>query len=518
MQRLSGVDAAFLYMETPAQHMHALGVTVVDPSTIPGGYDFEATRASFVQRLLALPAFRRRLIEFPFRLDHPAWIDARVELAPHVVRAALDPPGTPAQFEEFVGRYASQQLRRDRPLWEFCIVEGLEGGRLAILAKIHHCIVDGVSGAQMLQDIFDLEPVAPERGLYPEGFGEDEAAPSLFDLAAASLQARVGDPVRAVTVVTDTLVSAAEAIVALSGDQSVTLPLAAPWTPFSHSLTSRRAVSFARASLADVKAIKNAFENMTVNDVALSICGGALHHYLEARGDLPAESLIAMAPISTRTESERASAGNQVSAMSVALHTEIADAKERLLAVNSDTRRAKELTNAIGARTLTDYTQFVPSTVTGLAARLASRAGLANRFGPIFNTVVTNVPGPQVPLYMLGAQLVGNYGYLPLMDSVGLGHVIQSYCGAFTISITADRQMMPDPAFYAECLTRAFEELRAATAGATKPRAKKAPKAAPRKLRSARAGTPRKRKAAPRKATAAAAARGRRGSRARATR
>src|SRR5205085_4394209 len=141
MQRLSGVDAAFLYMETPAQHMHGLGVTIVDPSTIPGGYDFAATRAEFVRRLLVIPAFRRRLVEFPFGLDHPAWIDARVELESHVIRAALPAPGTQEQFESFVGQYAGGQLRRDRPLWEFCLLEGLEGGRIAILAKLHHAIV-----------------------------------------------------------------------------------------------------------------------------------------------------------------------------------------------------------------------------------------------------------------------------------------------------------------------------------------------------------------------------------------
>jgi hypothetical protein len=237
--------------------------------------------------------------------------------------------------------------------------------------------------------------------------------------------------------------------------------------------------------LGTIREIKNRLEGATVNDVVLSICGGALRRYLQAKGELPEEPLVAMAPISVRDEGEKGSAGNRVSAMAVALGTNVADPLERLHRVHEGAVQSKALTNAIGARLMTDYGQFIPSATAGLAARLYSRMALANRLRPVFNTVVTNIPGPQVPLYAYGARLVTQFGLGPILDGMGLIHPVVSYCGQITIAVTSCREMMPDPSFYAHCLQDSFDELRDAPlqAGAGCDGQWKVPRAARRRRR-----------------------------------
>ena len=215
--------------------------------------------------------------------------------------------------------------------------------------------------------------------------------------------------------------------------------------------------------LGTIREIKNRLEGATVNDVVLSICGGALRRYLQAKDELPEEPLVAMAPISVRDEGEKGRAGNRVSAMAVALGTNVPDPLERLHRVHEGAVQSKALTNAIGARLMTDYGQFIPSATAGLAARLYSRMALANRLRPAFNTVITNIPGPQVPLYAYGARLVTQFGLGPILDGMGLIHPVVSYCGQITIALTSCREMMPDPAFYAD-VQDSFDELRDAPA------------------------------------------------------
>jgi diacylglycerol O-acyltransferase len=459
MQRLSGIDAAFLYMETPAQHMHGVGVTIVDPSTIPGGYDFDAMAAEFVRRLMELPGFRRRLVEFPLGLDHPAWIDARVDIASHVVRTALPAPGTPAQFEAFVGDYAGRQLRRDRPLWEFCIVEGLEGGRLAVLAKIHHSIIDGVSGSQMMQEIYDAEPIAPPRDWHPEGFGEDEAAPSLFDLAAASLQARVTDPLRAVSTVATTLVSAAEAIVGSAGEGHVTLPMAAPLTPFTHSLTPRRSVSFARASLADVKLVKRAFD-VTVNDVVLAACTMAMRRRLDEVGARPERPLVASVPVSARQSGKEAQSFNRVSAMFVGLPVHLDDPVEMLLEVSRESSAAKKMIARLGKDLLGDWVELLPPLLFAQAMQLYSALRLAERHAPVHNLVVSNVPGPPFPFYAGGAKVLAVYPLGPILEGAALNVTVFSYEDALDVGVVTCPELVRGVGRICEAVVDAIAELK----------------------------------------------------------
>ncbi len=243
-----------------------------------------------------------------------------------------------------------------------------------------------------------------------------------------------------------------------------------PRTRFNGKVSPHRVFNAIKVPLDEVKQIKNAVEGATVNDAAIAIVGGALRKYLEGHGELPAESLAAMAPVNVRSDKD-STGGNIVSTMTVQVRSDIADPMERLQAVRDGTSKAKELTNAIGAKAMTDYSQFIPSMLTAEAARLASRWGLINRMSPQFNCVITNVPGPPISLYNTGARMVANYGTGPVFDGLGLFHVISSYCGDFVVSATSCRVMMPDPDFYKACLMESFEELRDA---AQKPPRKKA--------------------------------------------
>jgi WS/DGAT/MGAT family acyltransferase len=235
-----------------------------------------------------------------------------------------------------------------------------------------------------------------------------------------------------------------------------------PRTRFNGKVSPHRVIDGRNFSLDQIKAIRKQVSGATVNDVVLAVVSGALRLYLEKHGELPRESLAAFAPISVRTEAEKGTAGNQVSGMFVTLHTEIEDPLERLAAIQRATKNSKEASNAVGARSLTDATQFMPGALAGVAGRLVARTGLMRRLNPIANCVVTNVPGPQVPLYMTRARMVANYGLGLPMDGLGLFHVVFSYAGTLTVTMTGCRAQVPDPGFYAECLQGSFDGLREA--------------------------------------------------------
>ncbi len=475
MQQLSGLDASFLYLETPTAPMHVSGICIYDPSTAPGGeVRFKQIIEHYVARAHLARCLRQTVVTVPFGLDHPWWLnDESFDPEFHIRHLALPRPGDWRQLCIQVARLHARPLDRAHPLWESYVIEGLDGvsdlppGCFAVFTKIHHAAIDGQTGNEIIKALHDLTPKT-ESSQPSEPWQVDSKPSTLGLLARAQLNA-LRQPFAFGKLLLNTAPDIVRKLIGLREGSLRVFPKA-PRTRFNRTVSAHRVVEGVTFSLNDVKAIKNSFDNVTVNDVALTVCGGALHHYLTAHDELPKESLVAMAPISVRTEVERQTAGNQVSFMLVNLHTEISDGRRRLLAVNADTRRAKELTSAIGARTMTDYSQFVPSTITGLAARVASQVGLANRIRPVFNCIVTNVPGPQVPLYQLGAKLVVNFGYLPMLDSCGLGHVINSYCGNINIGVTSCRKMMPDPAFYAKCLVRSFEELQQATVATPEPR------------------------------------------------
>ncbi len=476
MQQLSGQDASFVYLETPHTPMHIGSVGIYDPSTAPAGFVRFKDILDFVtSRLAGARSFRQRLVRLPLDLDHPYWIeDPEFDIEFHVRHIALPKPGDWRQLCIQVARLHSRPLDLSKPLWEFNIVEGLDNieglppGCFALVAKVHHAAIDGMSGVELSAAVHDLSPDKPNR------IANDDWRPDSLPGVAELLIGSYFNALRKPLKYAETMARMAPGLARLSqsvskGDVSLQNQKLAPKTRLNGKVGPHRVFDAAPFPLADIRAIKEAVDGATVNDVILAIVGGGLRHYLTGAGELPAESMTAMAPISVRAEGEKAALGNLVSAMVVGLGTHVADPLERLRFVHDEAVNSKALTNAVGARALSDVSQLMPAGLSGVAARLYTRLGAANAHAPVFNTVVTNVPGSRVPLYFAGAKMVGMYGLGPVFDSMGLINTIYSYVDTIAISFTADREMMPDPAAYADGLNRAFEELKAAAIPAPKP-------------------------------------------------
>lgn len=493
MQQLSGLDASFLYLETANAPMHISGLAIYDQSTAPGGkVRFKEIIENTTHRIKRLPILSRHLLTVPLGLDHPYWVsDGSFDPEFHIRHIALPAPGDWRQLCIQISRLHARPLDRGRPLWEMYVIEGLdkvEGyppGCFAIFTKMHHAAVDGASGMEITAALHDL---SPDAHIDSEPYAvETSRAPGALGLVLRSQLNNLRQPFRMISVARNTVPGFAKAYARLRRGELHRIDNV-PRTRFNAAVSAHRVFDAARFPLSEIKAIKNAVPGATVNDVAITLCGGGLRRYLKAKNELPEASLVAMAPINVRDPSEKGTAGNVVSAMAVQLRSDIEDPAERLAAVHQNSLQSKELANAIGAKSMTDYTQFIPSTLTAQAARLASRWGLLNQMKPMYNCVITNVPGPQVPLYNTGAKMLSNLGTGPVLDSVGLFHVISSYCGEFTISITSCRDLMPDPEFYRQCLQDSFDALKEATLGKQAARTKAAGKKSPARKKSAAGG------------------------------
>ena len=470
MKQLSGHDASFLYLETPNAPMSGGGLNIYDPSTAPGGkVTFKGILRHFESRLDLAKSFREKLAYVPFGLDHPWWVeDKDFDLEYHIRHIALPKPGDWRQLCIQAARLISRPLDMSRPLWEVYVIEGLDNvegvppGSFALLSVGHHASMDGVSGMEMTTAIHDQSPDA-EPPPPPAQPWKPDREPSTWELLARASENNLRSPAHMARVAGRTVRGLGRLPGPLVRREAALPPRGVVRTRFNGTVSPHRVVEGCRFDFATVRRMKAAVPGATVNDAVLTIVGGALRSYLDAKGELPEEPLVVMAPVSVRTEGERGTAGNQVSAMFVSLSTDIDDPLERLGAVHESTTKSKALNNAIGAKTLTEITTLVPGQLAGLAARMSSRLGMANRTNPPYNTVVTNIPGPRVPLYMAGAQLVVMYGFGMVHDGMGLMHVVNSYLDDLVVSITSDREMMPDPAFYAECLTDSFDALSTAT-------------------------------------------------------
>jgi WS/DGAT/MGAT family acyltransferase len=469
VQQLSGLDATFLNMETGRSPLHVSGLGIYDQSSATGELvTFKGILRNLEARLHLARCFRQKLAPVPFGLDHPYWIeDAEFDLEFHVRHIALPKPGDWRQLCIQAARIHARPLDLGKPLWEMYVIEGLDAvdglpeKSFAILTKIHHAAIDGASGVEIAAAIHDLEPGALPPP--PKEVWIPEREPSLIELAVRTTVNNVRQPLRFArtlqSVAPPAIRTAIERMWSRDPNASAE-PV--PRTRFNGRVSSHRVIEGRSFSLDQVKRIRKQVSGATVNDVVLCICSGAMRRYLSEHGELPDESLVAFAPISVRTESERGTAGNQVSGMMVTLHSQIADPLERLKRIHEASSESKELSNAIGARSLTDITKSMPGALMGLAGRVVARSGLMTRMAPVANCVVTNVPGPQVPLYMTEARMVANYGLGLPMDGLSLFHVVFSYAGTITVTVTCCREALPDPAFYAECLQVSFDELREA--------------------------------------------------------
>lgn len=461
MQRLKGVDASFLYMETRDMHTHTVGTVIIDPATMPGGFAFQKIKDLIAGRLHLMPPFRRRLVTVPFDLAHPVWIeDPDFDLDYHVHRRGLPQPGTMHELAELVGDFASRQLDRSRPLWQMWVVEGLEDGMVALVTKIHHSCIDGVSGADLMAHLFDLEPEPPK--VEPAAPLPVEQPPSDVKLVAGALGSVVTQPFNVARTMVRTgrgLINAVQSQRKRpEGAPPATLPFTAPTTPWNGAITPHRSVAFATCSLEDMKLVKRVF-GTTVNDVVLAACTMSLRRWLMAHDALPDKALVASCPVSVHTEETRTDP-NQISSMFVSLPVQLADPVDQLVAIRENTKGAKELHHAMGADLIMGLTQSTPPQLLNLASRLYSQMNLASRHRPAHNLIISNVPGPPIPLYCGGARVVAVYPMGPILEGAGLNLTVLSNMGNVDFGAIACREMVPDLWDIADSFAEAVTDLR----------------------------------------------------------
>ncbi len=473
MIRVSTLDAAMLYAETPEMPMHTMGILILEPEDSLDADDLEAsafnlTRQRFAERIHLIPPFRRRIVEGPLQIGDPHWIeDPAFDLDKHLVRVSLPSPGGMRELCEFVGSFAGTCLERNRPLWKAALVEGLEGGKLALVMKIHHAAMDGGRSAAIAGELMDTSPegrVIPP----PEEPWLPDREPTIPWLAADTLRTLAGKPRRAVEAATKMV----EAVRDKGGSQpaapadheaSEKPPLfEAPPTMFNGALTPNRSVAFADVSFDEVKAIKSAF-GTTVNDVVLAGCCGALRSWLGKHGGLPDRPLVATVPVSVRHEGDRA--GNRVSVIRVHLPIQSEDPLDRLIAINQETsRRKRQHSKSGGGDILKNFADLVTNiTVPWMATHFMgffSSRHLADRVPPLWNLIISNIAGPPVPLYTAGTRLTHLFPLGPVQQGSGLNITVMSVVDRLCFGALACAELVPDLQDIATGFVREIELLR----------------------------------------------------------
>jgi len=476
MEQLSGLDGWFLAMETGSVYGHVGSVCIIDaegPDGDGSGLTLERLTRFIESRLPLVPIFRRRLVTVPLGLDHPYMIDdPDFDIEFHIRELALPAPGNDRQLSEQVGRLHSRPLDRSRPLWELYLITGLQGGRAAIYNKIHHAAIDGVSGGDILTAVLDISPEG--RPLPEVEVFEGERPPAPAWMLGQSVFALARQPMQAVRVVTDLarsipgLANAVGPALAqrLPGrDDEDLLPVPgihAPGTPFNAPVSPHRRWAFTDLPLAEVKSLR-AGTDLTVNDVVMALCAGALRRWLELHKALPAAPLVAAVPVSVRTTDQEGALGNKVSMMLAPLPTNLSDPVGRLEAMHEAMRAAKEQHGAIPASLLADVTQFAMPALANQAWRLAAKLRVMERVNP-FNLFISNVPGPNVPLYYAGVKVLAYYPVSAVLDGQGLNITVMSYRGNLYFGLVACRELVPDLDVMADFL---HDELEAMTSAAS---------------------------------------------------
>jgi WS/DGAT/MGAT family acyltransferase len=477
MQQLSPQDSQFLYMESEENHIHITSVSIFDPSTVPGGKGvrFKDILAHVESRLHMSPLCRRRLVRVPLELDFPYWVDDdRFDLEYHIRHGRLPAPGDWRQLCIHLARYHSRPLDMSRPLWGMYVIEGLDEvagippGSYAIATKIHHAAVDGASIVKFYRALLDIDENGTPAIPLDSQPVSTHPKPGLVEMAGRAIWNTVRSPVGMTDAImrsAPTLYRAAQNALRSQGEGSGT-PV--PDTRFNCFVTSHKMFDATTFKLDALRAVRKAVPGSTINDVVLCICGGALRKYLQHHGELPDDSLVAWVPINARPadEDEPDGAGNHITSMTTRIFTDIENPIERLRHIRNSTRRSKEAKAGVSARLMTDLSQHVPAATQVLAGRLVLRAGMASRACNLF---ISNVPGPQVPMYMNGAKQIGMYGLAPLAPGMGLFIGTPSYNGEISFNVTSVRETMPDISFFVTCLEESLEALQRAA----KPKPKK---------------------------------------------
>ncbi len=478
LEAISGMDATFLYAETPTSPMHIGSVAVIE-----GSLDFDKFRATILSRIHTVPNLRKRLIYVPLSIDYPYWVDdPNFNIDMHIHHIALPKPGNWKALRKVANQIFSEPLDQSRPLWSFTFVEGLDNipqvpkGSVAVISKIHHVAVDGVGSTGLLSLLFDFTPETrpiPEPKPY-----NPKPLPNELTIMLKSTMSFVEKPFKFPKLINEAITASFKAGM-LTRVQKAALPTApftAPPSPLNGIISAQRKWNTAILSLDRVKALKSIVKT-TLNDVILGICAGALRKYLLEKDKLPIKPLVAMVPISTRTVSEEKKQGNQISSMLVQLATNIEDPIECLETIHNNTLRGKTYQGAIGAKALANMAEAVPFGIANQAARLYSRFQISEMHNPVFNVTITNVPGPQFPLYLNGHKLLSVMGMAPIIDGMGLIITVFSYNGLITLSPTSDAKTMPDIDVFTRYLRESANELEAAALKLKnrKTRVKKAP-------------------------------------------
>jgi WS/DGAT/MGAT family acyltransferase len=468
MQQLSGMDAAFLALETPAVTGHVGGLAVLDPSQAPEPVTLERLTTLIGQRLRLVPLLRRRLVEVPFGLDQPYWVDdPDFDLEFHIRELAIPAPGSDQQLCEQISRLHSRALDRARPLWEMYLISGLAGGRMAVYTKIHHAAIDGAAGAELMTTLLDL--TREGREVTDDDDFSPEPLPSRAGLLLRAAATAGSHPRRAVRVSTD-LVRFAPALARMArpfvrglmsrGEHDggvIATAGVAPATSLNQPVTAHRRFAFRTVSLADVKEIKNAV-GVTVNDVFVAVCAAALRRWLEDHDELPDAPLVAMLPVALKVPRAGDTPGNRVSAMFSAIPTHLADPIERLRLANEATIVAKAQQAAIPDGLVEDVTEFFAPALAARAARLASSMNLISRTRPV-NVVLSNVPGANIQAYLAGADVLTYYPVSVIVEGVGLNITVQSYNGGLHYGLIACRELVPDLEKMADYIVEETEQL-----------------------------------------------------------
>lgn len=478
MESISGMDAAFLYGETASSPMHIGGLAVIE-----GSISFDTFRSIIASRIHMMPKLRKRLMYVPLSIDYPYWVDdPYFDLDLHLHHIALPKPGGWQQLRDISSKIFSEPLDQTRPLWSFTFVEGLDEisqvpkGSIAIISKIHHVAIDGMAGAGMLSLIFDftdeVKPIPEPRPWRPQPL------PNELTLMWNSTMSFAKNPLKVPKLLSETISATVKSGFLTRAQKTAppTAPFSAPSTPFNGIIAARRKWNTVILELDRVKQLKKIM-GTTLNDVILAICAGALRRYLGEKDKLPNKPLVANVPISTRTgEGGDEHGSNHISSMLVQLATNVADPIERLEVIQENTIRGKTYNGALGAKTLSKMAEAVPFGVANQATKLYSRFHVATMHNPVFNVTITNVPGPQFPLYINGHKLISISGTAPLFDGMGLIITVFSYNGLLTISPTSDVSSMPDLDTFSRYLREAANELEAAILAHGKQPAKPKPK------------------------------------------
>lgn len=461
IKSISGLDAAFLYAETPNSPMNMGSVAVIE-----GALEFDKFRATIASRIHLMPKLRQRLVYVPMSIDYPYWVDdPNFDIDLHIHHMALPNPAGWAELRNTAAHIFSEALDQSRPLWSFTFVEGLDNiaqvpkGSVAIISKIHHVAIDGIAGAGLLSLLFDMTPdisdIPEPKPWNPKPIPNDLAMILKSTISFAE------KPLKLPKLISEAF-KASVKMGYLTRANQMELPAApftAPPTPLNGIISARRKWNTAILSLDRVKALKKIMDT-TLNDVLLAICAGALRRYLLEKEKLPNRPLVAMVPISTRPDGDQ-SEGNQITSMRVQLATNVANPIERLEIINENTLRGKTYHGAVGAKTLTNMAEVVPFGLANQAARLYSRYSIAEMHNPMFNVTITNVPGPQFPIYLNGHELLSIMGTAPIIDGMGLIITIFSYNGHVTLSSTSDANSMPDLDIFSRYLRESANELEA---------------------------------------------------------